>query len=110
MQDGKLVIKKYPAEHYSTLFNKKTGLFVRIEDKGFPEPFWAKSGPELIDISITNYCSKGCIFCYRNSSIQGKHMIFEDYVDVIQQAQNIGVLQVALGLSLIHISEPTRPY
>ncbi|EHP48114.1 radical SAM/SPASM domain-containing protein [Odoribacter laneus] len=97
MQDGKLVIKKYPAEHYSTLFNKKTGLFVRIEDKGFPEPFWAKSGPELIDISITNYCSKGCIFCYRNSSIQGKHMIFEDYVDVIQQAQNIGVLQVALG-------------
>ena len=64
-----IVHKKYEEQHYSVLFNKKTGYFVRAEDKGFPEPLWAMHGPELLDISITNWCDKGCSFCYRKSNI-----------------------------------------
>jgi radical SAM protein with 4Fe4S-binding SPASM domain len=95
--DGNLVIHKYPNQNYSTVFNKSTGFFARIEDVEHPEPFWAMSGPELLDISITNYCERGCDFCYRNSTPQGKHILFEDYRKIIRQAKEIGVLQVALG-------------
>ena len=41
MMDGNIVIKKYPEQHYSTVFNKSTGLFIRVEKKGFNEPFWS---------------------------------------------------------------------
>jgi radical SAM protein with 4Fe4S-binding SPASM domain len=97
MMDGNLVIHKYPNQNYSTVFNKSTGFFARIEDVGHPEPFWAMNGPELLDISITNYCERGCEFCYRNSTPRGKHILFEDYKEIIRQAKKAGVLQVALG-------------
>lgn len=95
--DGKLKVKKYSEQHYSTIFNKETGLFIRAEETGYPEPFWAKSGPELLDISITNFCNEGCSFCYRASSSKGNHISFNNYKKIITQAQEIGVLQVALG-------------
>lgn len=95
--DGKLKVKKYSEQHYSTIFNKETGLFIRAEETGHPEPFWAKSGPELLDISITNFCNKGCSFCYKASSTKGNHISFDNYKKIITQAQEIGVLQVALG-------------
>lgn len=90
-------VRRYPSEHYSTLFNNKTGFFARIEDEGFPEPHHSQHGPELIDIAITNYCDRGCSFCYRSSSVDGKHMDIEDYQRIIKQASELGVLQVALG-------------
>ncbi|MCB0479548.1 MAG: radical SAM protein [Crocinitomicaceae bacterium] len=92
-----IIQKRYPEENYSILFNKKNGYFVRAEDKGFPEPLWSMHGPELLDISITNWCDKGCSFCYRVSTIQGKHMSFEDYELIMSQAKELDVFQVALG-------------
>lgn len=98
MTGGKNFIAiRHSAQHYSSLFNKKTGFFARIEDKGFDEPFWSESGPELLDISITNYCRKGCSFCYRHSTKKGKHMPFQSYANVISQAKESGVFQIALG-------------
>jgi len=97
MMDGNIVTHKYSNQNYSTVFNKSTGFFARIEDIGYPEPFWAMSSPELLDISITNYCERDCGFCYRNSNPKGKHILFEDYKEIIRQAKEIGVLQVALG-------------
>ncbi|GHU69029.1 hypothetical protein FACS189413_07190 [Bacteroidia bacterium] len=91
------IIHKYPNQNYSTVFNKSTGFFARIEDFGYSEPFWAMSGPELLDISITNYCERGCDFCYRNSNQNGHHISLNDYENIIKQAQEIGTLQVALG-------------
>lgn len=49
--DGDLIIREYPEQHYKTLFNQRTGFFMRLEDDGYPEPFWAEEGPELLDIS-----------------------------------------------------------
>jgi len=54
-----IVKRIYKEQNYSIVFNKKTGFFARIETKGYEEPFWCKNGPELLDISITNYCEKG---------------------------------------------------
>lgn len=95
--DGKIVKKHFENEHCRILFNQKTGFFMRCEDEGYLEPSWSVHGPELLDISITNYCERDCSFCYRSSSPLGKHMSVDDYKNVIGQARDIGVLQVALG-------------
>ena len=84
-------------QHYSILFNDKNGFFSRIEERGFSEPFWSKYGPELLDVSITNWCDKNCSFCYRSSNTEGTHMTLEDYLFLMEQIKNINVLQIALG-------------
>lgn len=94
---GDLNITQHPEQHYRTLFNQKTGMFIRMEEKGYEEPFWSKDSPELLDISITNYCERGCGFCYRQSSRRGTHMAMDDLQRVVEQARDLGVLQIALG-------------
>ena len=90
-------IRRHKNLGYTTFFNPKNGFFARIEDKGKKEPFWAPYGPELLDISITNWCDKGCAFCYRRSTKTGLHMSMNDYKLIIDAASEIGVYQVALG-------------
>ena len=92
-----LRFQHYPDEHYLTLFNPETGFFVRAEESGHDEPFWSAHGPEMLDISITNWCSRECETCYRMASRVGRHMTFPDYENVIRQAAQLGVIQVALG-------------
>jgi radical SAM protein with 4Fe4S-binding SPASM domain len=82
---------------YSTYFNARTGFFARVPDKEKAEPFWSPHGPELMDISITNWCDKGCVFCYKSSTKHGSHMALKDYKRVIDQAAEMGTFQVALG-------------
>ena len=50
-----------------------------------------------MDISITNWCDKGCAFCYKSSTKRGKHMALTDYKNIIDQAVEMGIFQVALG-------------
>lgn len=92
-----LRVNRYPNLGYTSFFNSKTGFFARIPDKGEKEPFWSPHGPELMDISITNWCDQSCSFCYRSSTVQGEHMALDDYKNVINQAADMGVFQVALG-------------
>lgn len=95
--NSNILIKEHRTQNYKTIFNQKTGFFIRIEEKGCDEPFWSEHGPELLDISITNYCERGCEFCYRNSSITGKHISMHDLEKLVIEAEKIGVLQIALG-------------
>lgn len=91
------IIKNYTKENYRVIFDRNSGFFARIESKGHCEPFWAQSGPELLDISITNWCDRNCSFCYRDSNTNGLHMSLEDYEFLINEAASINVFQVALG-------------
>jgi len=91
-----ILINKKRSNHYY-YFNKLNGLSIRAEYPGSIEPFWAKEGPELLDISITNYCEKKCSFCYRNSSTNGKHMSLEEYQSILIQLKNTHTYQIALG-------------
>lgn len=88
---------RYNGLGYTSYFNSDTGFFARIPDKGKQDPFWSPHGPELMDISITNWCDKECAFCYKSSTVLGKHMAFSDYKNVIDQAASMGTFQVALG-------------
>jgi len=82
---------------YCTIFSESTGFLARVEGRGAHEPLWAPRGPELLDISITNWCDRGCARCYRSSDRKGLHMSLRDYEMVLAQAAESGVLQVALG-------------
>lgn len=91
------IIRQYPEQQYYTFFNQKTGAFARVENYGCEEPFWSWHGPELLDISITNWCDRECPVCYRNSNQNGENMLVSDYEIVMQQASQMHVSQVALG-------------
>ena len=95
--DGKTRIIYHQEQSYYTLFNPRNGLFARIEDMGADEPMWSADGPELLDISITNFCERQCSFCYRGSSPRGIHMTIQDYKGVLRQPVEAGVLQIAFG-------------
>lgn len=98
MQGGKLIEILHPDQHYRTVFNQQTGFFVRKEENGWPEPAWAVNGPELIDLSITSYCHKGCSFCYRRANDEVfHHLSLEEVKRVVDQAAECGTLQMALG-------------
>ncbi|MBU1894553.1 MAG: radical SAM protein [Candidatus Omnitrophica bacterium] len=92
-----LLLRRYDEEGYTLVFNQKTGFFARVEDKNSTEPVYSIHGPELLDISITNYCDRQCDFCYRGSSKMGTAMPFDDYEMILGQAKDCGVLQIALG-------------
>ena len=95
---GDLIVREHSSQHYRTLFNRRTGFFVRKEEDGYLEPTWAMDGPELIDLSITNYCERGCAFCYRDTSKgNALFMSVEDVEKVATQAETCGTMQIALG-------------
>ena len=94
---GPFLIKRFTKDHYTAVFNPNSGFFARLEDAGHDEPFWAEHGPELLDIAITNWCDRGCSFCYRKSDAFGSQLSVEDYEEIIRQAQALHVFQVALG-------------
>lgn len=81
---------------YKALFDDKTGLLLRYEPKN-EHLFWKQSGPELLDVSITNYCEKGCDFCYRRSNPSGKSISIDLYKKILQEAKQSCVTQIALG-------------
>jgi len=91
-----IVVNKIESKHYY-YFNKLNGLSIRAEYPGGDEPFWAVEGPELLDVSITNYCEKECSFCYRNSSLNGKHMDLNDYESILKQLKGTYTYQIAIG-------------
>lgn len=110
------IIRRYGASNYFVCFNPENGQMLRCSMSD-EEPFWNQRGPELLDISITNYCERGCNFCYRKTSSEGIFMSLEQYTDIVAQAKTAGVLQIALGGGnpnqhphFIQILEITRKY
>ena len=93
---GDVLFRRYQESGYTIFFDRKSGVFIRMGNSG-DDPFFNSKGPELLDISITNYCEKGCSFCYRASNPLGQHMELKDYCRLLEQAQRAGVLQIALG-------------
>lgn len=82
-----------------TLFNRRSGNKITVDFTKKNEPFKAMS-PHLIDIKITDYCARGCDFCYQGSTPKGKHAPFERIKSLIlglAQASDDRPFEIALG-------------
>lgn len=86
-------------EHYNFIGDTESGMTFRWGKTFNDDPLIAP-WPELADISISNYCTKYCDFCYRDSSDKGSFMTLEEYEYVLQNLNHPkwgNVFQVALG-------------
>ncbi|WP_297425422.1 radical SAM protein [Clostridium sp.] len=84
---------------YNFFGDTNTGVTMRWGTNIKSDPLFAP-WPELADISISNHCTKGCEFCYKDSSDNGEFMSLEEYEYVLSSLQNEqwgNVFQVALG-------------
>ncbi len=87
------------SEGYNFFGDTGTGCTLRWGNDLKEDPSMAP-WPELADISISNYCTKGCDFCYRNSTRDGSIMSLTDYKSVLNhlKSERWGtIFQVALG-------------
>jgi len=91
-------IRKH-SEGYNFFGDTETGLTMRWGNTIKSNP-WYAPWPELADISISNHCTKGCEFCYKESEDNKSFMSLEDYeyvLSCLQDEQCGNVFQVALG-------------
>ena len=88
---------------YSTLFNTKTGSYLRGFDVDF-EPFMAEF-PHLIDVGVMGHCEHGrsglCmkagVRCYQDGlHVNKPNMLLEDYKRIVDECKG-RLFQVALG-------------
>ncbi len=84
---------------YNFIGDAETGVTFRWGSSLRDNPILAP-WPELVDISISNHCSKGCIFCYRDSKADESFMRLDDYKYILQELNSPewgNVFQIALG-------------
>jgi len=95
MDVGWETARKDPIYGYWLLFNRKSGTKCRFtfgdQDMRY------SSLPELVDIKITDYCTKGCRYCYQNSSVDGEHADYRRISTVLAALADLQVPEVALG-------------
>jgi MoaA/NifB/PqqE/SkfB family radical SAM enzyme len=93
-----MIIRRHSA-NYNFFGDTETGVTMRWGSSPHNNPVYAP-WPELADISISNHCSKGCEFCYRDSKQNNSFMSVEQYEQVLSALQSErwgNVFQVALG-------------
>jgi radical SAM protein with 4Fe4S-binding SPASM domain len=84
---------------YNFIADQESGMTFRWGKSFEDNPSFAPV-PELVDISISNHCSKGCDYCYRDSKPDGSFISLDDYKFILSSLnhQKYGnVFQVALG-------------
>lgn len=84
---------------YNFIGDTKTGITFRWGKTLRENPTFAP-WPELADISISNHCTKGCDYCYRNSGDNASFMSLEDYEYILNELRHPkwrNVFQIAIG-------------
>ncbi|MDD4376301.1 MAG: radical SAM protein [Clostridia bacterium] len=87
------------SRNYNFIGDTTTGMTFRW-GKTFKDDPSKAPWPELADISISNHCSKGCSYCYRDSSPNNSFISLEDYEYILKSLYNEewgNIFQVALG-------------
>lgn len=75
------------SEGYNFIADIETGVTMRWGKTFNDDPYKAPI-PELVDISISNHCTKGCSFCYRDSVPNNLFMSLENYELAIKSLSN----------------------
>ncbi len=87
------------SKSYNFIGDTKSGLTFRWGSTFQENPIRAP-WPELADISISNHCTKGCEFCYRDSTANNSFMSPEEYENILNELTHTkwgNVFQIAIG-------------
>jgi MoaA/NifB/PqqE/SkfB family radical SAM enzyme len=93
-----LKIRRHSSD-YNFIGDTETGVTFRWGKTFEENPAYAP-WPELADISISNHCTKGCDFCYRDSTANQSFITLKDYERILRELIHPkwgSVFQVALG-------------
>lgn len=53
--------------------------------------------PELVDVKLTDFCTKGCTYCYQGSTPKGRHAPTEQVLAILEALAANHVFEVAFG-------------
>lgn len=97
-EQANIIARKDPLYGYWVIFSRdngtKTRFFMDIDEHN---EITCSSIPELVDISITDYCDSNCQFCYRDSSLKGRHAELNYIKSLSYMLYENEVFEVALG-------------
>lgn len=91
------MIRSLCSPNYKYTFDTKTGFFRRWGKTVKDDPDWSLFGPEILDLEISTVCTKGCKFCYKDNTKDGKNMSFETFKTILHKMPK-NLLQVAFGV------------
>ncbi len=81
-------------------YNSKTGSKMRFSfdvDDVDAETYAKSTTPELVDVKITDYCPRGCEFCYQASTKKGIHADIKQINSLLWTLKSMEVFEVAIG-------------
>jgi len=93
-------VARHDSEYnYWTIYSPSTGAKVRfsLDDLDIPTEVTRASRPELVDIKITDFCTKGCAYCYQGSSVTGQHADKKAMNSLVWALADLEVFEVAIG-------------
>ena len=99
LRDGNCSTVRARYDHtgkFWSLFSTQSGTKVRfsfVEDSNADKSEY----PELVDLKITDYCKKGCHYCYQGSTPKGKHADTSFIQTVSRILMDLEVFEVSLG-------------
>lgn len=82
---------------FNTDTGEKVHLDLRENSVTAPVKLYRPEFPELVDLKITDFCNKGCNFCYQDSSPEGQHAPTSRIFNWMQTCKDAGVLELAIG-------------
>jgi hypothetical protein len=92
------------SEGYNWNFNKKDGTFMRWGKTEKDDPDMSPFGPEIVDMEISEVCSKGCSFCYKSNTKCGNNMSLETFKKILSILP-LNASQIAFGIGDIDGNE-----
>jgi hypothetical protein len=94
--EGPATVARRDGDHW-VLFSRHDGTKIRMSFADDPQPYTHASAPELVDMKITDRCSKGCSYCYQDSKPDGQHAEAGEVRGWLYSLAQIKVFEVALG-------------
>lgn len=91
------MLKTLKSSNYNYLFNLVTGSFARWGKNQEDDPEYCPFGSEIMDIEVSTKCSKGCSFCYKSNTVNGKSMTFDTFKNMFDKFPKM-LTQIAFGI------------
>ena len=79
------------------LFNRASGLKVRLSFNRDAASYRHATAPELVDMKITDRCNRGCGFCYQGSAPDGQDADVGTIKTLLDRLAEKEVFEVAIG-------------